>query len=698
MHVPTILSGPILRRVETSQIYIWIATSQQFDVNAELFQVKQSSAHESIYEPISIQTNTETMKLGKKLFIHLIKLTPNQNSFPINELLGYNLTFDNGRQTLDLESFGLLSVQNPHAIVYGDLKYPTFYINNSDCANIMYGSCRKPHSKGNDALVNADLVSEDHHTDLTKRPSALFLVGDQIYADDVADPLIRFIQDLSKELMGETEALEKLDSRLELDPFHTSLQQINGRQFIMRHFAKFTSTNPNNHLIQFGEYAVMYLLVLGPQLWDLAKAYGVFDPFEQRIKNNEYYFVYPDQPCFAKEREKEFEQYRNRYIDQLQRLHAFQQTLFHVRRALANTPTYMIFDDHDITDDWNLTAEWKRDVWNSPLGRHVVANGLAAYWAFQGWGNDPDRFSLGFKNSLSSYFEFWQIKSTNYQQMVNLLWDYDAWFFIAPTEPKAMFLDTRTMRQYIALPKPTTIGTFIKENVHSPKLISSNGWQRLSEHLMKSDWQSGHPLIVVSPTPLYGIDLIESSLHDYVYPLRTVGVSVETLLDFEAWKYNGEAFNEFHQWIAKWDPSHCFILSGDVHYASSATSTVEFPSGKQMDIYQFTSSPMNNTSFTGVWGFLIKQIARINSLKGETIDRYCDRPGNLVIENASNPCPSDFQWRETIQFLMTSSHANVITDNNIGLFTLDNNKVKNHLYKYVGMYQTEETFNTLSLK
>jgi hypothetical protein len=49
----------------------------------------------------------------------------------------------------------------------------------------------------------------------------------------------------------------------------------------------------------------------------------------------------------------------------------------------------MIFDDHDVTDDWNLTARWRHRVHASPAGRRIVANALAAYWAFQGWGNDP---------------------------------------------------------------------------------------------------------------------------------------------------------------------------------------------------------------------------------------------------------------------------------------------------------------------
>src|SRR5919201_234883 len=73
-----------------------------------------------------------------------------------------------------------------------------------------------------------------------------------------------------------------------------------------------------------------------------------------------------------------------------------------VRRVLANVPTYMIFDDHDITDDWNLTREWRDQVWRSPGGRRVVAGALAAYWAFQGWGNDPESFDEQFLTVVSA--------------------------------------------------------------------------------------------------------------------------------------------------------------------------------------------------------------------------------------------------------------------------------------------------------
>jgi phosphodiesterase/alkaline phosphatase D-like protein len=47
------------------------------------------------------------------------------------------------------------------------------------------------------------------------------------------------------------------------------------------------------------------------------------------------------------------------------RLEQARRALPAVRRVLANIPTYMVFDDHDVNDDWNATREWRDRVWRS---------------------------------------------------------------------------------------------------------------------------------------------------------------------------------------------------------------------------------------------------------------------------------------------------------------------------------------------
>ncbi len=75
------------------------------------------------------------------------------------------------------------------------------------------------------------------------------------------------------------------------------------------------------------------------------------------------------------------------------KLKVLHQTLPKVRRALANISTFMIFDDHEITDDWNLNPSWRDRVFTSPLGKAIIRNGMMAYALFQDWGNRSDRYN-----------------------------------------------------------------------------------------------------------------------------------------------------------------------------------------------------------------------------------------------------------------------------------------------------------------
>ena len=65
-------------------------------------------------------------------------------------------------------------------------------------------------------------------------------------------------------------------------------------------------------------------------------------------------------------------------------------------------PTYMMFDDHDVTDDWNLNPMWLDRVYTTPLGVTILRNALVTYAVFQDWGNDPLKYEnpLDDKNKL----------------------------------------------------------------------------------------------------------------------------------------------------------------------------------------------------------------------------------------------------------------------------------------------------------
>ncbi|BCL30950.1 alkaline phosphatase D family protein [Streptomyces aurantiacus] len=62
-----------------------------------------------------------------------------------------------------------------------------------------------------------------------------------------------------------------------------------------------------------------------------------------------------------------------------------------VRWLLSTVPSCMIFDDHDVIDDWNTSEAWVADMRATPWWRERVLSGLMSYWVHQHLGNlSPD--------------------------------------------------------------------------------------------------------------------------------------------------------------------------------------------------------------------------------------------------------------------------------------------------------------------
>ena len=140
---------------------------------------------------------------------------------------------------------------------------------------------------------------------MNKRPSVLFLTGDQIYADDVAGPLIQHLTEFGAHLLGWEEEIVGLNKKL------TEIGSGERQQFISEH-AKFTSGNGGNHLISFGEFAAMYLISWNIQNWPL---------------------LFQDIEFVAEKKVK------RKYQIEIEQLKRSQRALPVVRRILANIPT-----------------------------------------------------------------------------------------------------------------------------------------------------------------------------------------------------------------------------------------------------------------------------------------------------------------------------------------------------------------------
>jgi hypothetical protein len=61
------------------------------------------------------------------------------------------------------------------------------------------------------------------------------------------------------------------------------------------------------------------------------------------------------------------------------------------RWLLSTLPSLMIFDDHDVRDDWNTSYSWQQDIRQTSWWHERIVSGLASYWVYQHLGNlSPD--------------------------------------------------------------------------------------------------------------------------------------------------------------------------------------------------------------------------------------------------------------------------------------------------------------------
>ena len=65
-----------------------------------------------------------------------------------------------------------------------------------------------------------------------------------------------------------------------------------------------------------------------------------------------------------------------------------------IRWLLSTVPSVMIFDDHEVIDDWNTSASWRAEMRGRDWWAERIRSGLASYWVYQHLGNlSPDEIA-----------------------------------------------------------------------------------------------------------------------------------------------------------------------------------------------------------------------------------------------------------------------------------------------------------------
>ena len=666
MTLPVVLAGPILRRVEPRLCTVWIALREAARVEVTLWQGAQfATANAGLVAsgdaPIAVDTR-QTRRFGEQLHVAVVPV-PVLDSAPAllpGQTYSYDVEFTGAFGSSNLRAAGLLKNEASGARIPGvadvaplhlalgylENRLPSFVMPGAtlESLRLVHTSCRRPAAPLYDALAWLDKIIGETQDDAIERPQQLYLTGDQIYADDVADVLLPTLNALGQELVGSAELVPIIGQQVAgtLKNFPAAR-----RTKLFRFEAKFSTGASSNHLLTFGEFAAMYLAVWSSRVWrPLATLNEIFVPLapdtilDGQLTEWEKCRKYVATAAKPNPLQNWRDAHAPGMTEENVQTERFRDAVPHVARALANVPTYMIFDDHDITDDWNISQKWVNRVYSSPMGAAVVRNGLMAYGVFQGWGNDPRTFEdVGnngkFLDETVSVLAGPSVPTPPTVKLDELLGlsvrDPDkqvAWNYQVPGQLHlTVVLDTRTKR------------TFRGQGHAPPSLLGDT----LSKQIPDGPLPGGRELlVVVSPSPLVGPQMIERLGQPLAAVVQDFKVAVEGRTEYddcnpnglvvgserrdvEGWSANEQALEALLEKLAGYET--VVVLSGDVHFGASAEldyykkPAVEVPGQPPVvkppaRILQLIASPSHNT-FHGTVQALARTNALLQRLAGE---------------------------------------------------------------------------------
>ncbi|WP_305966030.1 alkaline phosphatase D family protein [Marinobacter salsuginis] len=544
-----VLAGPILRHSAPDSLVLWLVTSERTALAVQVFKGKELLLDRPLAE-----SEVSRLRIGTRAWLNLLTITPD-SALPRDTPLEYDLglTGDGSAPPRWIRSWATHLCPESR-------DRPGFTLK-SKLDRILHGSCRRPHHPSRDGLVRVDheLQKAEQLEDI---PSLLLMTGDQVYADDVAGPMLHAIQCVihqlglyqevlegaslshSKELTSVANAYYHRDELLPESEFNEDLTE---RFFGGVRKPVFTTANAGNHLISFAEVMAMYLLVWSPEPWHLVTS---AEPVED-----------PDELA--------------RYRKEQAAIDEFRRTLPRAARAMANVPVYMIFDDHDVTDDWNLSALWETTAYEHPFSRRIIGNALLGFLLCQGWGNQPGNFG-DLIEQCQKLFDFsdgqHELDKAIQDELIDQLFHFQHWHYSLPTSPRLVVLDTRTHRWRSEIRRS-----------HPSGLMD---WESLTD--FQHEIMGEDAVVVVSPAPMFGVKLIEMIQRVFTFFGKPL------LVDAENWMaHRGAASVLLNIFGHPRTPRHFVILSGDVHYSFAYDVRLRHKQNGP-HVWQITSSGIKN--------------------------------------------------------------------------------------------------------
>ena len=262
-----------------------------------------------------------------------------------------------------------------------------------------------------------------------------------------------------------------------------------------------------------------------------------------------------------------------------------------IRWLLSTVPTAMIFDDHDVNDDWNISWLWVEEMRREPWWEARITGAFMAYWIYQHLGNlSPPE--------LEADTTFPQVKDEEdagpLLRRLAHTWDRESaasrWAFYRDFgDTRLLVLDSRAARVL---------------SDGRRQMIDDDEWDWIVEH---SRGAFDHVVIastlpVFLPTGIHHLQAWNEALCAGRWGRLAANLSerLRRAVDLEHWAAFNRSFEQLCDWLrtvacgtdGAEPPATVLLLGGDVH--CSSISEVDLEAGPTCRVHQLVCSPYRN--------------------------------------------------------------------------------------------------------
>jgi hypothetical protein len=283
----------------------------------------------------------------------------------------------------------------------------------------------------------------------------------------------------------------------------------------------------------------------------------------------------PDAP---EEQVVDFHEYTQLYVDSW--------TDPDIRWLFSTVPSVMIFDDHEIIDDWNISDTWRTDIARESWWATRIKAGLSTYWVYQHLGNiAPSQLE---KDPI------YQAVLANADDATAVL---DEFGKRADAEPGAYrwsySLDLGRTRVVVL---DNRAGRQLRPGQRA--IASDDDWSWLREAVAGDHDHVviGSSLPWLMPPAVHHLEAASERFSESRRPwVRRRAEKIRRRVDLEHWAAFGRSFDAMAELltdVANSDggPATVCVLSGDVHHSYVAKAEL----ATRSPIYQLTCSPVHN--------------------------------------------------------------------------------------------------------